>query len=714
MRWTDTLRTLPREARDTLFLLAVIAWILAPLTAHLPPWASAFSTGLLLWRGQMAWAQRPLPRRWWLLGLLTLAVAGTWFTHRTLAGRDAGMTLLALLLALKTLEMRARRDAWVVFFLGFFTLLGNFFFSQALPVAAAMLVAVLGLLTALVNAQMPVGRPPLRLALATAGRLALWGTPVMVLLFVLFPRLGPLWSLPGEGLGGRSGLSGTMQVGTLTALALDESVVLRLRFDDARTLPPQSALYFRGPVLSHFDGREWLPDPASSTPLPPEQAQRRAQLQVNGPALGYEATLEPHRRHWLLLLDATTEAPELPGTEAWMAPDLQWLARRPITEVLRYRASSHPQFRHGPSDPTIGLRDATDLPGGFNPRTLAWAAQLRSDRRLVPDPNQDASPALLAAVLDQLRRGGYQYTLAPGVYGTHTADEFWFDRKAGFCEHIASAFVVMMRALDIPARLVTGYQGGERNPVDGLWTVRQSDAHAWAEVWLRGQGWVRVDPTSAVAPGRTGAFERLQAPRGLLGNAVVTVVSPDLLKRLRAVWDAANSRWNDGVLNYGTSRQMDLLRRLGLEAPSLQDLVRLLAGLLGLGGLLGALWALRERRQRDPWLRLLQRLARRCAAAGLCVPAPASPRALAQALRQAFGDAARPVEAQLLQLEALRYAPPTAPHTAHYTAQHPSLAGLRQPLEQALATLLRGPRLSPPPPPPEATMPPCTSRTPSP
>ncbi len=705
MRWPEALGTLPRETRDTLFLLAVIAWILAPLTAHLPLWASAFSAGLLLWRGQVAWAQRPLPKRFWLVGLLTLAVAGTWFTHRTLAGRDAGMTLLALLLALKTLEMRARRDAWVVFFLGFFTLLGNFFFSQALPVAAAMLVAVLGLLTALVNAQMPVGRPPLRLALATAGRLAIWGTPVMVLLFVLFPRLGPLWSMPSDGLGGRSGLSGSMQVGTLAELALDDSVALRLRFDEPQAPPPQSALYFRGPVLSRFDGREWLPDPASSAPLPPEQAQRRAQLQVSGPALRYELTLEPHRRSWLLLLDAATEAPQLPGTEAWMAPDLQWQARRPLTEVVRYRAESHPQFRHGPDATTIALRDATDLPGGFNPRTLAWAAQLRSDRRLVPDPNQDASPALLAAVLDHLRTGGYRYTLAPGVYGQHTADEFWFDRKAGFCEHIASAFVVMMRALDIPARIVTGYQGGERNPVDGLWTVRQSDAHAWAEVWLRGQGWVRVDPTSAVAPGRTGAFERLQAPRGLLGNAVVTVVSPDLLKRLRAAWDAANSRWNDWVLNYGPSRQMDLLKGLGFETPSLQDLLRLLAGLLGLGGLLGALWTLRERRRRDPWLRLLQRLAQRCAAAGIAVPAsasaPVTPRALAQALRAAYGDAANPVEALLLQLEALRYAPPTA--------QPLRLASLRRPLEQALTTLLRAPRTSPTPATAEATIPPCTS-----
>ena len=212
---------LPREARDTLFLLAVIAWIVLPLAPHLPVWASAGAWALLGWRALLAWQARPLPARWLLALVLALVVAATWATHRTLAGRDAGVTLVVLLLALKTLELRARRDAMVVFFLGFFTLLANFFFSQALPVAAAMLVALLGLLTALVNAHLPVGRPPLAHSLALAGRMALWGAPVMALLFVLFPRFSPLWGIPSDALTGRSGLSSSMQVGNVAELALE-------------------------------------------------------------------------------------------------------------------------------------------------------------------------------------------------------------------------------------------------------------------------------------------------------------------------------------------------------------------------------------------------------------------------------------------------------------------------------------------------------------
>jgi hypothetical protein len=260
-----------------------------------------------------------------------------------------------------------------------------------------------------------------------------------------------------------------------------------------------------------------------------------------------------------------------------MTDDLQWLTSRPITDVTRYQATSYPQFRHGPDTATPALRAYTELPPGFNPRTLALAQELRSDPRFASDPApdtaRDATPALVNAALTRLRTGGYTYTLEPGVYGQHTADEFWFDRKEGFCEHIASAFVVLMRAMDVPARIVTGYQGGDRNTVDGYWTVRQSDAHAWAEVWMAGRGWVRVDPTSAVAPGRTGAFERLQAPRGALATAMGTVMSPGMAQNLRAMWEAVNNGWNQWVLNYTQSRQLDLLKALGFESPSWQDLV---------------------------------------------------------------------------------------------------------------------------------------------
>lgn len=647
-RMLTRLSTLPREARDTLFLLVVIGWVILPQVSHLPLWCSALAAGVLVWRGWLAVTLRPLPGNLWLVGLLVVAIGATLATHRTLLGRDAGVTLTVVLLALKTLELRARRDAFVIFFLGFFTMLTNFFFSQSLLTAAAMLVALLGLLTALVNAHMPVGKPPLLQAAKTASWMALLGAPIMAVLFVLFPRLAPLWGIPSDAMSGRSGLSASMQVGNIASLALDDSIAMRIRFEGP--VPRQSDLYFRGPVLTAFDGREWRPRSrvrdTGFTPRP----RAPADLQVFGDAINYEVTLEPTNRPWLFVLDAADQKPRLPGYELTLTPDLQWRTDRPLTDIVRYQAESHVDFREGPQRATASLQDDVELPTGFNPRTLALAVAIRRDPRYA-----DADTATLVnVVLARLRSGGYVYTLEPGVYGPNSADEFWFDRKEGFCEHIASAFVVLMRALNVPARVVTGYQGGERNSVDGFWVVRQSDAHAWAEVWVTGRGWVRVDPTAAVAPGRIGTLARLQAPRGFIASAIGGV-SPALALDLRAMWDAMNNGWNQWVLNYTQSRQLDLLKSLGFDSPSWQDLSYVLIGIIVLASLCGAAWTLWERRQHDPWLRQLERARARLRAAGLDLAPGAPPRQMADAVRLRFGSGAVAVADWLLRLEAQRY-----------------------------------------------------------
>ncbi len=654
MSLRQTLHALPRDARDTLFLLVVIAWVIAPQVNVLPAWASLLAAGLMLWRGWLAFKGRPLPTRWVLAVPLVIAVAGTLYTHRTILGRDAGVTLIVMLLALKMLELRARRDALVVFFLGFFTMLSNFFFSQSLFTAAAMLVALLGLLTALVNAHMPVGRPPLSQALRTAGTMALLGAPIMAALFMLFPRMAPLWGMPADNLTGRSGLSGTMKIGDMAEIALDDRVAIRLRFEgDERSIPPQSALYFRGPVMTGFDGREWQAEPFREDSPWAARVAVPANLKVSGPAVRYEVTLEPQRQPWLMVLEATPEAPTLPNMQAYMTQDLQWMTARPITEVLRYQAVSYPSFRHGPTTSSRQLRVHTELPPGFNPRTLELATQMRADPTLTNADTQQ----LVDAVLQRLRTGGYSYSLDPGVFGEHTADEFWFDRKEGFCEHISSAFVVLMRALDVPARIVTGYQGGERNPVDGYWIVRNADAHAWAEVWMESRGWVRVDPTGAVSPGRIGAFQRLRAPQGAFATAMGTVISPGLAQNLRAVWEAVNNSWNQWVLNYTQSRQLDLLKSLGFESPSWQDLTMVLGILIIVAALGGMGWSLWERSQHDPRLRLLARARQRLARAGLVVPDTLPPRAMAERVQAQFGAPAAAVADWLLRLERVRYAP---------------------------------------------------------
>ena len=636
---------LPRDARDTLFLLGVIAWVLLPQISHLPLWCSALAGAVLLWRGWLALKARPLPSRWWLVALLAVTITATFFTHRTLLGRDAGVTLLVVLLTLKTLELRARRDAFVVFFLAFFCMLSNFFYSQSLLTALSMLLGLLGLLTMLVNAHMPVGKPPLLQAARTAGGMALLGAPIMVVLFMLFPRMAPLWGVPSDAMAGRSGLSGSMQVGTIASLALDDSVAMRILFEGSP--PPQRDLYFRGPVLSTFNGREWVSSRADFF----GRRNAAVSLRVTGAPINYEVTLEPTRRPWLISLEALSQPPHVPGYEVAMQTDLQWLTNRPINDLLRYKAQSFPTFTHGPTQDEVALREFVELPPGFNPRTLALAADMRRDPRYAEASNAQ----LVQLVMDRLRTGGFTYTLEPGVYGQHTADEFWFDRKEGFCEHIASSFVILMRALDVPARIVTGYQGGEINNVDGFWVVRQSDAHAWAEVWQPGAGWVRVDPTSAVAPGRTGAFQRLAAPQGVVGQALGNL-SPTLVAQMRALWEATNNGWSQWVLNYTQGKQLNLLKNIGFTSPSWADLSYVLIGIVVLAAVLGGAWTLWDRTQHDPWLRLLASARKRLGKVGIASTPATSPRQLASLVLARYGERGQGLHDWLMQLESQRYA----------------------------------------------------------
>ena len=651
LRLIDKLRHLPRDARDTLFLLAVIAWVILPQVQQLPLWCSGLAAVVLIWRARIAWLGKSLPSKWWLLGLLIVTIAATLMTHRTILGRDAGVTLIVVLFTLKTLELRARRDAFVVFFLGFFTMLTNFFFSQSLLVAAAMMIALMGLLTALINSHRVVGQPPLMDSLKTAGFMVLLGAPIMALLFVLFPRLAPLWGVPGDAMAGRSGLSAQMEVGSIAKLALDDSIALRIKWNlkPGQQIPPASEQYFRGPVLTSFDGKNWRPSTSQISrrfAVPPS-------LQTSGESIAYEVTMEPSQRPWLFLLEAANAQPVVPGHDVTMTNELQWFSNRPVSDLLRYTASSSTSFRHGPDRAVIGLQDFIDLPAGFNPRTMQLATDIRRDPRF----SQANASTLVPEVMRRLREGGYTYTLEPGVFGQHTADEFWFDRKEGFCEHIASSFVILMRALDIPARIVTGYQGGEVNPVDGYWTIRQRDAHAWVEVWQPSAGWVRVDPTGAVSPGRVGSFERLAVPQGAFGAAVGAVMPVGLITQLRATWEAVNNRWNQWVLNYSQAKQLDLLKNIGFKNPSWEDLGKVLAGIVTLVGLLGAAFTLWERHHQDPWLRQLARARKTLAKAGLPSESSTPPRTLALHAIDKFGDSARALHDWLLQLEALRYQP---------------------------------------------------------
>ena len=657
---------LPREARDTLFLLGVIAWTVLPHASHLPLWCTLLTLVVLLWRVRLALNNAALPSRWVLVGVLLLAAALTFWSFRTLLGKEPGVTLTVVLMALKTLELRARRDAFVVFFLGFFLILTHFLYSQSLLVAAAMLVSVWGLLTALVLAHMPVGQPSLRQAGRLAARTALLGAPIMALMFVLFPRVGPLWGVPQDGLS-TTGLSNSMRMGSMSKVALDDGIALRLRFEGPP--PKPETLYFRGPVLSRFDGSEWRPAPPVLM-LPP---QRRRNLRVEGEPVRYEMTLEPLRLTTLPLLEATSSAPQIEGLASFGMADLQWFTERPLFERVRFNAEAHTRFEHGPVTSTLALQDMLDLPPSYNPRTLAWAAAMRRDPRYA----QADGRTLAQALMQHIRSAGFSYTLAADPYGRDAIDEFWLDRREGFCEHFAAAFVVVMRALDVPARVVTGYQGTDPAPVDGYYLVRQSSAHAWAEYWQAGVGWVRADPTAAVAPDRINRSANLVASPGFVAGALGNV-SPALLAQLRQGWELVNNRWNQWVMNYSRGQQLDVLKHLGFSSPSWEDLAILLAGALSALALVGAGWAWWDQHRIDPWVRQMQRLRKALNTLGVAASNHEAPRALAARVRGRFGAAGETLAALLDTLERQRYgrasvARPDTRLTRRFVAQARSL-----------------------------------------
>lgn len=648
----DTLRRLPREPRDVLFLLAVIAWTILPHFARLPGWCIALALTVLGARAAMAVRASPLPSRWLLAALLALAVGLTFVSHRTLLGKEAGVTLLVVLMVLKTLELRARRDAFVVFFLGFFLVLTHFLYSQSLLLAAAMVVSVWGLLTGLVLAHLPVGQPALREAGGLAARATLFGAPVMLLLFLLFPRIGPLWALPQDA-GGRTGLSGSLTLGGMGDVVNDESVAFRVRFDGA--VPPAAQLYWRGPVLARFDGLEWHRLNRGS--FPPNEAVR-ADLRLEGAPLHYEITLEPSRLPLLPLLEVTPAgqpgAPAPEGYRVFQRSDLEWTTDRPVLERLRMTVAAWPRFEHGPREAVLGLQDFLTLPPGYNPRTLAWAAELR--RR----PGLAAADArtLAQAVLDHVRQGGYTYTLSPGSYGDERGrdaiDAFWLDGKLGFCEHFATAFVVIMRALDVPARVVTGYQGADPVLQDGWVVVRQSYAHAWAEIWQTGHGWIRVDPTAAVAPDRIVRSQPLRPRPGLVAGALEGV-SPELVASLRASWERLENAWNQKVLNYSRAQQFDLLEHLGVASPRWEDVALVLVATVSAAALAGAGWAWWDRQRRDPWERLQSRIGERLRGLGVPAAPHDPPRRLAARVRERLGTRGAAVADALDALDLLRY-----------------------------------------------------------
>ena len=681
-----------REARDTLFMLALIGWTITPHLFNLPLWVAGLTGVVLAWRGWLAWRQAPLPGRTAVLGLLGLAAVLTFTAEKTLVSKDAGVTLLVVLMALKTLELRARRDALVVFFLGFFLVLTTFLYSQSFLTAVGTGVSVWGWLTALTLAHIPAGRPTIRQAAGLAGRAALIGTPVMIALFLLFPRIGPLW--PSANSANRTGLSDHLELGSVADLASDDSIAFRIRFEGRA--PNAAQMYFRGPVLIDTDGHEWRAQSLFDGRSRRAPGPRTSGVETHGRTLGYEVALEPTELTWLSMLeltpppspehagDATQGVQVLAGSDVRPMPDLdlQWRTRRPISQRVRLHATA------GLDDRLVGatpaeLRENLRLPPQFFPRTKAWSQQWLRDH-----PAAAANPdALVETLYRHIGSAGFTYTLSPGAYEADPVDEFWLDRRVGFCEHFATSFVVVLRAMNIPARLVTGYQGTDATPEDGWYIVRQSNAHAWAEYWNPDRGWVRADPTAAVAPDRVERGRAIRPASGFVGSAINSL-SPGMLDRMRAWRETLDNRWKDWVLGYNRNAQFDLLKKMGVSTPDSDDLGRLLTVVISAAAVFGAGAAWWDSHRRTPGQRQTRRLAgalRALQAHGVHVAAHESPGVVAATLRRRFGIAADELARSLDTLERRRYGPATEAGAADWS-------GVKAAARALAATLARDAR----------------------
>jgi transglutaminase-like putative cysteine protease len=578
------------------WLLGSLALVTAPHAERLPWWITLLVIMLFVWRAYVAVGGLALPRKWILILIAAATLGGIYISYGRILGRDSGIALLVVMLALKLMEMATLRDAMVLIFIAYFLVITNFLYSQTIPTSVFMLFVMWMITATMIGFQFRTRQPGYRQQLRSAAVMLLQATPLMLVLFLLFPRVqGPLWGMPQDTYSGVTGLSEEMSPGSVSNLLTSDAVAFRVNFESA-DMPATQQLYWRGPVMWDFDGQTW-----SASRIPYGLPRTYEPLDR---AIEYTVTVEPHGKRWLFALDLPGRTPP----RSMMTGDFQMLFQTAVTNRLRYDMISNLKYRDAADLARYDRQRALRLPPGANPRTRELATEMRAR---APDER-----AYLNAVLGMFRNQNYSYTTTPPLLGTNPVDEFLFTTLAGYCEHYASAFAVLMRAGGVPARIVTGYQGGEINTVGNYMIVRQADAHAWVEVWLAGEGWTRVDPTAAVSPARVQSGAVAAVPQG---EALPLLLRGDMrwLHRARLTWDLLANSWNQAVLGYTLDSQRQLMRRIGIDDATWQSMLMVMFAVTGVITLALALVTLRKLRALRPdpavaaYARFCERLARR-------------------------------------------------------------------------------------------------------
>jgi protein-glutamine gamma-glutamyltransferase len=540
--------------RNTLLLLMAAQFaVLLPHVMHQSAWIWLVCGFCFGWRWMVFRGRWRFPGRWVKVLLVIAAATGVTVDASAAFSLETATALLILAFALKLLEMRSRRDAYLVIFLSYFVVATGFLFDQSITGAAYQALALVIVTGAMAGLNQFQGQPDIAGAVRLSGALLLQALPLMLVVFLFFPRVAPLWSVPMPG-GSETGISDEVRPGDVARLARSDRLAFRVVFDGQA--PAADDLYWRGLVYSHYIDGTWRQARISASA---DALDDSVSLSVSpfdaGGATRYLVLMEPTHSNWLFGLDTPT--PLSPGIS--VTRDFRMVADEPVKRLFRYRAESVTGLRLDQDLPDWMRRRETGLPLDTNPRTRAFARGLFAEAGSATD--------YVDAVLEYIRREPFHYTLEPPqLTGPNEIDAFWFDSRRGFCAHYASAFVVLMRSAGIPARMVGGYQGGEFNPRSGHLVVRQYDAHAWAEVWLAGLGWQRVDPTAMVAPDRiargldAALSESDRAGLSLLTNA--RLGRYPLLADMLGLFESLEHRWNMRVVGYDPQLQARLLGEL--------------------------------------------------------------------------------------------------------------------------------------------------------
>lgn len=615
---------------------SMLALVMLPHLPRMPAWTIAFMLCLFGWRIIATWKAWPIPPRWARACLTILTFVGIQYSYGTVSGQNAGVALLLVLMTLKLTETGPKRDNCVLTFLAYFVLATHFLFSQHMLMVIFLLAAAILITAVLMDLNHPQGPLPTRYLLKSSGKMIATALPIMLLFFFLFPRIpGPIWGIPSDTGAAKSGLSDELSPGDISSLSMSDEVAFRVRFDGDIPTPEQR--YWRGPVLSSYNGRKW-------TIGDDKQLRYAASARLTGAnTFSYEVIIEPTRRRWLYALDIPLQSPS--GSK--FDRNMRLVRWKPLIKQKIYSVTSNPEYVLEEQLPPYIRQLNLELPAGFDPKTRALAKRWRVEG-LTPDE-------MISRILNKFRTEPYTYTLQPPLLGKHAIDEFLFGTRRGFCAHFAGSFVFLLRAAGIPARLVTGFQGMTEGISGNYQIVRNSDAHAWAEVWLENRGWVRVDPTGAVAPERIelgigGALSQDEPLPSLARSSL------DWISGMRMRWDWMNAQWDRWVLGYGPELQHKVMQWLGLTNWTLVVLI-LTFGTLGILALSTVVHIVRLRPQRskDPLVRLWRQFDRRIKKHGIVRAANEGPLDIAARVQEQCPEIAAQVRHAATLYSDLRY-----------------------------------------------------------